>query len=78
LNAAAEGFHRRGIATDHDLIVADALAEVLSGGDTDIIDTITEQKILDLERKAFMRLVRTEPTLARIEYTLDTGKPLRN
>jgi 3-hydroxyacyl-CoA dehydrogenase len=78
LNAAAEGFHRRGIATDHDLVVADALAEVLSGGDTDIIDTVTEQQMLDLERKAFMRLARSAPTLARIEYTLETGKPLRN
>ena len=44
LYAAAEGFRRRGIATDHDLVVADALAEVLSGGDTDIIDTVTEQQ----------------------------------
>jgi 3-hydroxyacyl-CoA dehydrogenase len=78
LNAAAEGFHRRGIATDHDLVVADALAEVLSGGDTDIVDTVTEQQVLDLERRAFMRLARTGPTLARIEYTLETGKPLRN
>jgi 3-hydroxyacyl-CoA dehydrogenase len=34
--------------------------------------------MLDLERKAFMRLARTAPTLARIEYTLETGKPLRN
>jgi 3-hydroxyacyl-CoA dehydrogenase len=78
LNAAAEGFHRRGIATGHDLVVADALAEVLSGGDTDIIDTVTEQQILELERRAFMRLARTGPTLARIEHTLETGKPLRN
>ena len=78
LRSAAMGFHRRGMATDHDLVVADALAEVLSGGDTDIIDTISEQQILELERKAFMRLARTAPTLARIEYTLDTGKPLRN
>jgi 3-hydroxyacyl-CoA dehydrogenase len=78
LNAAAQGFHRRGIATDHDLVVADALAEVLSGGDTDILDALTEQQMLELERKAFMRLVRTAPTLARIEHTLETGKPLRN
>jgi 3-hydroxyacyl-CoA dehydrogenase len=78
LNAAARGFHRRGLATDHDLVVADAVAEVLCGGETDIIDTITEQQVLDLERAAFMRLARTGPTLARIEYTLETGKPLRN
>jgi 3-hydroxyacyl-CoA dehydrogenase len=78
LNAAAAGFHRRGLATDHDLVVADALAEVLCGGDTDIIDTLTEQQMLDLERRAFMRLARTGPTLARIEHTLETGRPLRN
>ncbi|PPQ31253.1 3-hydroxyacyl-CoA dehydrogenase/enoyl-CoA hydratase family protein [Rhodopila globiformis] len=78
LYSAALGFHRRGLATDHDLVVADALAEVLSGGDTDIIDTVDEQAMLDLERRAFMRLARTAPTLARIEHTLETGKPLRN
>jgi 3-hydroxyacyl-CoA dehydrogenase len=78
LNSAAEGLHQRGVATDHDLVVADALAEVLSGGDTDINDTVTEQQILDLERRAFMRLVQTAPTLARIQHTLETGKPLRN
>nr|WP_294506994.1 3-hydroxyacyl-CoA dehydrogenase NAD-binding domain-containing protein [uncultured Rhodopila sp.] len=76
--SAAESFHKRGLATDHDLVVADALAEVLSGGDTDIIDTVDEHTMLDLERRAFMRLVRTKPTLARIEHTLETGKPLRN
>jgi 3-hydroxyacyl-CoA dehydrogenase len=78
LYAAAVSFHRRGIATGHDLVVADALAEVLSGGDTDIIDTVDEQTMLELERTAFMRLVRTGPSLARIEHTLETGKPLRN
>jgi 3-hydroxyacyl-CoA dehydrogenase len=78
LNAAAQGFHRRGLATDHDLVVADALADVLSGGDTDIIDRLDEHHMLDLERQAFMRLVRTGRTLARIEHTLETGKPLRN
>lgn len=78
LLAAAQSFRKRGLATDHDLVVADALAEVLSGGDTDIIDIMTEQQVMDLERKAFMRLIRTAPTLARVEYTLETGKPLRN
>jgi len=34
--------------------------------------------VLALERAAFMRLVRTEATLARMEHTLETGKPLRN
>jgi len=51
---------------------------VLSGGDTDITETVTEDQLLKLEVQEFMRLVRTEKTLARIEHTLTTGKPLRN
>lgn len=78
LNQAAAGFFARGIATAHDLVVADALAEVLTGGDADIIDTLSEQQMLDLERRAFIRLIKTAPSLARIEHTLETGKPLRN
>ena len=78
LNMAAQGFAKRGLATPHDLVVADALAEVLTGGPADLVDIVTEQQLLDLERAAFMRLARTGPTLARIEHTLETGKPLRN
>jgi 3-hydroxyacyl-CoA dehydrogenase len=75
---AAEGFHQRGIATDHDLVVADALAEVLSGGPADPVDLVNEDQLLGLERAAFMRLFKTPGTLARIEHMLATGKPLRN
>lgn len=68
----------RGMATPHDQVVAGALAEVLTGGDTDMTDTMTEKDILKLERTVFMKLARTEGTLARMEHMLDTGKPLRN
>ncbi len=78
LQMAAEGFRRRGLATAHDMTVAGGLAEVLSGGDTDIIDTVSEARLLELERLVFMRLVRENATLARIEHVLETGKPLRN
>jgi 3-hydroxyacyl-CoA dehydrogenase len=78
LTMAAESFHRRGIATDHDVVVADALAEVLCGGATDPVDVVTEDAVLALERAAFMRLLKTDATLARIEHLLATGKPLRN
>ena len=77
-NMAAEGFHRRGIATDHDVVVADELAGVLSGGPADVVDLVTEDQLLGLERGAFMRLMKTEGTLQRIEHMLVTGKPLRN
>ena len=75
---ALDQFVAAGKATPHDQVVCKQLAEVLSGGDTDITDTITEQQILDLEHKAFMELIRTPGTLARIEYMLANGKPLRN
>ncbi len=75
---AAEGFAKRGIATKHDLVVADALATVLTGGDADHIEPVSEADVLELERAAFMRLIRTNATLARIEHTLETGRPLRN
>jgi 3-hydroxyacyl-CoA dehydrogenase len=41
-------------------------------------EPIAEKEILALERAAFMKMVKTEPTLARMEHTLTTGKPLRN
>jgi len=75
---AAESFRRRGIATTHDMVVADELAGVLSGGPADLVDIVTEDQILGLERAAFMRLMKTKGTLARIEHMLVTGKPLRN
>ena len=78
MEGAVAGFHKRGIATGHDVIVADGLAEVLSGGPADAIDDLTETDLLALERHVFMRLIRTPGTLARIEHTLATGKPLRN
>ena len=75
---AADGFHQRGLATDYDLVVSDALAGVLTGGEADLVDTVTEADLLKLERKAFMARVRDPRTLARIEHMLETGKPLRN
>jgi len=78
LDMAAGGFHKRGLATDYDLVVSDALATVLSGGDTDPVDTVTEGELLKLERETFMHLVHEDRTMARVEAMLETGKPLRN
>lgn len=60
------------------MVVAGKLAEVLSGGETDPTETLTEADLLALERKAFNALVREPRTLARVESILETGKPLRN
>jgi 3-hydroxyacyl-CoA dehydrogenase len=73
-----EQFVATGKATPHDVVVCTHLADVLAGGNTDITDTVTEQQILDLEVAHFMELIKTKGTLDRIEYMLNTGKPLRN
>ncbi|MDE3015689.1 MAG: 3-hydroxyacyl-CoA dehydrogenase [Pseudomonadota bacterium] len=78
LSIAVDGFAKAGKATPHDVVVSKALARVLSGGDTDMADALTEQQVLALEHEAFMELVKTRGTLARIEHMLETGKPLRN
>ena len=78
MDQAVAGFAKLGQATKHDIVVGGELATVLTGGGTDIIDLVKEQKILDLERESFLRLLKTSATLARIEHMLETGKPLRN
>ena len=78
LMMAAEGFHKRGLATDYDMVVSDALATVLTGGEADVIDVLGEDDMLALERHAFMARLHDPRTVARVETMLETGKPLRN
>ena len=78
LGMAVAGFARLGKATTHDLVVSDEVGCVLSGGDTDVTTPLTEDRLYELEREGFMRLVRNPGSLARIEHMLETGKPLRN
>ena len=68
----------QGKATTHDQVVAEALSKVLSGRDTDYNEKISEKNFLKIERDMFMTLARNEASLARMEYMLDNGKPLRN
>ena len=60
------------------MVVGKALARVLSGGDTDMTETLSEDQVVGLERKAIADPIKTTATLARMEHMLDTGKPLRN
>jgi 3-hydroxyacyl-CoA dehydrogenase len=69
---------QQGKATAYDAVVAEKLAEVLSGGATDITEETSEDQLLALERRAFQALTREPRTLARIEHMLETGRPLRN
>jgi 3-hydroxyacyl-CoA dehydrogenase len=64
--------------SEHDYEIAVRIATVIAGGDIDSNSLVNEQYLLDLERKLFIELIQMPKTLARIEHTLKTGKPLRN
>jgi 3-hydroxyacyl-CoA dehydrogenase len=78
LGMAVKDYAKQGKATPYDIVVSEALATVLTGGDTDMIDTLTEDDITALERQAFIGLAKQSGTIDRIETMLNTGKPLRN
>ncbi len=76
---AVRDLKSRGLVTPHDEVVADALAGVLSGGPgADMTESLSEEAVQALERRALMGLIKTEASLARMQHMLDTGKPLRN
>jgi 3-hydroxyacyl-CoA dehydrogenase len=69
---------RAGRISDHDALIGRKLATIMTGGDIPHSTTVTEQRLLDLEREAFLSLVAERKTQERIQHTLKTGKPLRN
>ncbi|MDH5233311.1 MAG: 3-hydroxyacyl-CoA dehydrogenase/enoyl-CoA hydratase family protein [Gemmatimonadota bacterium] len=77
LDYALWSFKEAGQASDHDVRIGHEVAVILSGGDGPPRE-VTEQDLLDLERDAFLRLLGTPETQARIAHMLTTGKPLRN
>ncbi|MFL2956389.1 MAG: 3-hydroxyacyl-CoA dehydrogenase/enoyl-CoA hydratase family protein [Candidatus Thalassarchaeaceae archaeon] len=78
LDMAVSDLSRSGQATPHDVIVTGELANILTGGDTDMLDELSEDDILAMELAAISKLSRNEATLARMEHMVQTGKPLRN
>ncbi len=64
--------------TDHEVKLGYKIAEVLCGGNVTPGTPISEQYVLDLEREAFKSLCGEKKTQERIQYTLKTGKTLRN
>src|ERR671934_976183 len=78
LEQQIEVLRQAGKISAHDAVVGARLAYVLTGGDCSPLDDVTEQRLLDLEREAFLSLCGLPKTLARMQHTLTTGKPLRN
>ena len=67
-----------GFISEHDHLIGTKLAKIMSGGDFNHSDYVSEQHLLDLEREAFLSLCGTRKTQERIAAMLKTGKPLRN
>ncbi|MFZ6814091.1 3-hydroxyacyl-CoA dehydrogenase NAD-binding domain-containing protein [Undibacterium sp. Rencai35W] len=67
-----------GFISAHDYKLGKMIAEVVSGGDIDNGSLVSEQWLLDLERKAFMELLNHPKTQERIMGMMQTGKPVRN
>ncbi len=64
--------------TDYEVKLGGKIAEVLCGGHVTPGTPVSEAHILDLEREAFKSLCGEKKTQERIQYTLKTGKTLRN
>jgi 3-hydroxyacyl-CoA dehydrogenase len=75
---AVYGFQQGGFASEHDALIAEKVAHILTGGNRPAGAKMTEWDVLDLEREAFVSLVGTEKSQDRIRHMLMTGKPLRN
>lgn len=72
------GFRESGQASEYDAVIARKLAYVLTGGAISEPGWVSEQVVLDLEREAFMSLVREPKTQERMAHMISTNKPLRN
>jgi 3-hydroxyacyl-CoA dehydrogenase len=64
--------------TEYEVKLGAKIAEVLCGGNVTPGTLVSEQYILDLEREGFKSLCGEKKTQERIQYTLKTGKTLRN
>jgi 3-hydroxyacyl-CoA dehydrogenase len=64
--------------SEHDLVISEKLGYVLCGGDLSQITEVSEQYLLDIERKAFLELCTKKKTLERLQSLLQKGKILRN
>ncbi|MVZ63072.1 3-hydroxyacyl-CoA dehydrogenase/enoyl-CoA hydratase family protein [Sphingobacterium humi] len=64
--------------SDHDKKISEKLGWVMCGGNLSAPTEVSEQYLLDLERKAFLELCAERKTLERIQHMLTKGKALRN
>ena len=78
LYAAINEFYLGKYMSEYDVEVSRHVAYILCGGDLTGEQKVSEQYLLDLEREAFLALLKNPKTQERIQYTLMNNKPLRN
>ena len=78
LLAGLKVFEWGGYISEHDRLIGEKAAYALTGGYIEPKTKVSEQYLLDVERKAFVELCAESKTLERIQHMLTVGKPLRN
>ena len=78
LQIAVAGFKEAGYASEHDALIAQKLAYILTGAALAEPQWADQQYLLNLERDAFLSLIMETKTQERIMHMLQTNKPLRN
>jgi 3-hydroxyacyl-CoA dehydrogenase len=78
LRMAVWSMREAGYASEHDALIADQLARVLTGGELSRPGWVDEQHLLHLEREAFLKLIAEPKTQERMWHMLQHKKPLRN
>jgi 3-hydroxyacyl-CoA dehydrogenase len=75
----ADGFTVGHYMSEHDKLIAEKLGYVMAGGEiSQAMTEVSEQYLLNLERRAFLELCMQRKTLERIQSLITKGKILRN
>ncbi len=75
----ANEFTQAHYMSEHDKFIAEKLGWVMAGGEiSQALTEVSEQYLLDLERKAFLELATSRKSLERMQSLITTGKILRN
>ena len=75
----ADGMTEAKYMSEHDKLIAEKLGTVIAGGEiSTALTEVSEQYLLDLERKAFIELCMQKKTLERMQSLITKGKILRN
>ena len=75
----ADSFVTGNYMSEYDKLIAEKLGFVMAGGDiSQALTEVSEQYLLNLERKSFLELCMQRKTLERMQSLITSGKILRN